>query len=106
MRFRSDGGPDDHWNLTTLCHVHHNLVHGPIQSIAVSGSAPDELLWEIGRRPRTPPLIVFRSYRRTENPEARALAESDVRRIKAAFDTAWNTRFARPHSPERASAHA
>ena len=73
MRYRSDCGPDDHWNLTTLCYVHHDLVHGSIQSIAVSGSAPDELLWEIGRRPRKPPLIVFRSYRRVPNPEARAL---------------------------------
>ena len=94
MRFRSDCGPDDHWNLTTLCYVHHDLVHGSIQSIAVSGSAPNELLWEIGRRPRKPPLIVFRSYRRAENPEARALAESDVQRILAAFNVAWQSRFA------------
>ena len=49
--FRSRGGSDDLSNLTSLCAVHHlQGVHKG--RIRVSGSAPDQLHWEVGSRAR------------------------------------------------------
>jgi hypothetical protein len=45
--FRSASGPDVAWNRTTLCAVHHHRgVHAG--SLAIRGSAPDGLIYELG----------------------------------------------------------
>ena len=47
VRFRSAGGSDDPSNLTRMCAVHHlQGIHG--ERIRVSGTAPDNLRWELG----------------------------------------------------------
>jgi HNH endonuclease len=49
VTYRSAGGGDDLANLVSLCAAHH--LHGVHMGfIRVSGKAPDELHWELGRR--------------------------------------------------------
>jgi hypothetical protein len=49
IRFRSANGSEESWNKVSLCAVHHLLgVH--MGNIHVSGRAPGELLWILGRR--------------------------------------------------------
>ncbi|HYV20038.1 MAG TPA: DUF222 domain-containing protein [Verrucomicrobiae bacterium] len=46
--YRSRGGPDDGWNLVTLCRFHHQRgEHGGLLSIR--GRAPIDLIWRLGR---------------------------------------------------------
>lgn len=46
--YRSRGGPDDGWNLVTLCRFHHlRGEHGDLMQ--VRGRAPDGLTWHLGR---------------------------------------------------------
>ena len=49
IRYRVHGGPDEEWNLISVCLAHH---HGGIHDgrLRVSGRAPDELAWEFGLR--------------------------------------------------------
>jgi hypothetical protein len=56
--FRSKGGPDFDWNLTSVCEEHHRAIHRG--EIRVSGRAPDGLVWELGCRPGRPPLMRLR----------------------------------------------
>ncbi len=52
IRFRSEGGPDEPSNRTTLC-AHHHLrgVHGAHGgSVRIRGNAPDGLVFELGGR--------------------------------------------------------
>src|SRR4051794_18036262 len=51
IRFRSAGGSDDPSNLTSICSVHHlqSIHRGRIR---VSGTAPDQLRWQLGIRGR------------------------------------------------------
>jgi hypothetical protein len=45
--YRSHRGPDDPWNLTTLCAWHHQRgVHG--RGLKIRGRAPDDLDFELG----------------------------------------------------------
>jgi hypothetical protein len=45
--YRSHQGPDDPWNLTTLCAWHHQRgAHGT--GLKVRGRAPDDLVFELG----------------------------------------------------------
>jgi len=47
IQFRSAGGPDESWNLTTLCAYHHERgVH--TGAISVRGRAPDQLTYTLG----------------------------------------------------------
>ncbi|HXI03412.1 MAG TPA: HNH endonuclease [Candidatus Saccharimonadales bacterium] len=56
---RSEGGTDAPWNLITLCAACHlRLLHDG--RIRVTGRAPDDLLWELGREPGRDPFAVFR----------------------------------------------
>ncbi len=49
VRPRSQGGPDEEWNLVSLCAFHHlRGIHGG--RIRSTGRAPDELIWEVGLR--------------------------------------------------------
>jgi hypothetical protein len=44
--YRSHAGPDDAWNLTTLCAWHHQRgEHG--KALKVRGRAPDDLAFEL-----------------------------------------------------------
>jgi len=44
---RSQGGPDEDWNLVGLCPAHH--LHGVHRGwVRVRGRAPDALVWELG----------------------------------------------------------
>jgi hypothetical protein len=46
LRLRSQGGSDDEWNLISLCAAHHlRGIHGGL--LRVTGSAPDELRWQV-----------------------------------------------------------
>jgi hypothetical protein len=56
--FRSRGGPDFDWNLTSVCDEHHRAIHRG--EIGVRGRAPDRLTWELGCRPDGPPLMRLR----------------------------------------------
>jgi hypothetical protein len=53
--FRSTGGPDFDWNLTSVCEEHHQAIHRG--EIRVRGRAPARLIWELGCRPGRPPLV-------------------------------------------------
>ena len=108
IRYRSDCGPDEPWNLTTLCYVHHiGQLHGSFAAIYVSGTAPDKLVWEIGRRRGKRPLLTFHGDRRVDLPEEGAdEADSDLRdKLQAAISAASRARSVPPHSPDRAPAH-
>ncbi len=51
--FRSDAGPDDAWNRTSLCAAHHHrCVHEGIGRIRIRGRAPDGLRFEL-------PLVTY-----------------------------------------------
>jgi hypothetical protein len=56
--FRSTGGPDFDWNLTSVCEEHHRAIHRG--DIRVRGRAPNGLIWEMGCRPGRPPLMRLR----------------------------------------------
>jgi hypothetical protein len=57
--FRSRGGPDFTWNLTSVCDEHHRaFIHSG--TIRVHGRAPDSLVWELGCRPGHKPLLRLR----------------------------------------------
>jgi hypothetical protein len=50
VRYRSRGGGDDDWNLTTVCFEHH--IQGIHEDrIRCRGTAPEGLVWELGIRP-------------------------------------------------------
>jgi hypothetical protein len=43
---RSAGGPDEMWNLTSVCVAHHlRGIHGG--KLRVTGKAPDQLCWTL-----------------------------------------------------------
>ena len=84
------------------------LVFGA--AIYVSGTAPDKLVWEIGRRRGKPALLTFHGDRRVDLPDDGAgglAADSDLRdKLQAAISAASRALLAPPHSPDRALAHA
>lgn len=49
VRFRSQGGSNDEWNLVAVCSAHHlqGIHHGLIR---VTGTAPGGLVWEFPGR--------------------------------------------------------
>jgi hypothetical protein len=50
IRFRSQGGSDDTWNLVTLCAMHHRQgIHNGY--VLLTGQAPHKLVWKLGLRP-------------------------------------------------------
>jgi hypothetical protein len=53
---RSQGGPDEAWNRTTLCAFHHlRAVHAG--TVSCRGRAPEGLVFELGLRANGPPLL-------------------------------------------------
>ncbi len=44
--FRSHKGPDDPWNLVTVCRGHHEMLHAG--RIRLTGRAPGRLIWSMG----------------------------------------------------------
>ncbi len=68
--WRSDGGPDDPWNLITLCAAHHQMVHEGI--VEIGGWAPWALIIRQGVDPRNNRAAdAFRNGRRTSDESAR-----------------------------------
>jgi len=60
IRFRSACGSDAPENRITLCAFHHQRgLHAGL--LRIQGRAPDGLLFELGLRPGTPPLLRYRS---------------------------------------------
>jgi hypothetical protein len=58
VRFRSRGGVNGRENRTTICAAHH--LHGVHDgTIRVSGTAPDDLAWDLGVRAAAPPLLRY-----------------------------------------------
>jgi hypothetical protein len=56
--WRSAGGPDDDWNLVTLCAWHHlRAVH--LGTVRLLGRAPRGLVFELGVRAGAPPLARY-----------------------------------------------
>jgi hypothetical protein len=51
IRFRSHGGGDQSWNLTSPCGPDDHIDGIHTGRIRVTGKAPDELVWYIGRKP-------------------------------------------------------
>ena len=53
---RSQGGGDEMTNLTTVCFHHHldGIHHG---LVSVGGRAPDQLVWELGRKVGKAPIL-------------------------------------------------
>jgi hypothetical protein len=50
IKYRSHGGGDEDWNLTSVCAAHH--LHGVHDGyVRVRGEAPFGLQWELGERP-------------------------------------------------------
>ena len=45
--FRSQGGPDDPWNLSAVCLGCHRLIH--LGFLSARGRAPDAITWSVGR---------------------------------------------------------
>ena len=59
IRFRSHGGPDDDWNLITLCAGCHRLLHDG--KVAIRGTAPLGLTIFVGRYEDGSPREVYRA---------------------------------------------
>jgi hypothetical protein len=60
IEFRSAGGSDAPDNRVALCAFHHQrCLHAGL--LGVHGRAPDQLVFELGRRPEGPPLARYRS---------------------------------------------
>ncbi len=56
---RSHGGGDEMENLTTVCWKHHlEGIHRGL--VWVTGRAPDQLVWELGRKAGEPPVLATR----------------------------------------------
>ena len=69
IRYRSQVGPDDEWNLAFLCHTHHLELLHQRGFIRVTGRAPDDLLFELGIRPDGTATEVFVNEERVADPE-------------------------------------
>ena len=55
--WRSRGGPDEEWNLTTVCDTHHlEGIHAGV--IHVSGDAPHRLVWGLGMKHNQALIVV------------------------------------------------
>ncbi len=68
--WRSGGGPDDPWNLITLCAAHHQMVHEGI--VQIGGWAPWALIIRQGVDPRNNRAAdAFKNGRRTSDKTAR-----------------------------------
>ena len=59
LRYRSQCGPDDEWNLAFLCSTHHLELLHQRGLIRVHGRAPDHLVFELGIRPDGTATEVF-----------------------------------------------
>ncbi len=82
--FRSKGGPDASWNLTSVCDEHHRAIHRG--EIRVHGRAPDRLVWELGCRPGLRPLLRLRGevYWAGDTPDlAESIGTGDTARQRA-----------------------
>ena len=83
VEYRSRGGSDEPWCLTSLCRFHHALLHTGV--IGVSGRAPFELVW-------TPPRLMREILERRRNNRSVFVGELDIREwpsgneAKAAYD--------------------
>ena len=69
VRFRSRGGRDEPWNLTSVCRFHHELIH--VEQVSVRGRAPAELDW-------MPPKLMQEVLDRRRNRPSIWLGELDV----------------------------
>jgi hypothetical protein len=50
IRFRSQGGSDETWNLVTICSMHHRRgIHDGY--VLLTGQAPHNLVWKLGLNP-------------------------------------------------------
>jgi len=66
-RFRSQGGGDEDWNLSIVCHGHHGHVIHEGRG-RMWGRALQRLRWELGCRPGHRPLIRLKGEKIIEGP--------------------------------------
>jgi hypothetical protein len=69
--FRSRGGANQRKNRIAVCAAHHlHGIHGG--SVRASGTAPHDVLWELGLRRNGPALLAFVGDRRCVDEQGRA----------------------------------
>jgi len=68
LRYRSQLGPDDPWNLLFLCYTHH-IESAHRGRLRVHGRAPDDVVFELGIRPDGTALEKFVNQDRELVPE-------------------------------------
>jgi len=67
IEFRSEGGGDEDWNLSVVCHGHHaHVIHEGRGRMW--GRAPQRLYWELGCRRGHRPLMRLRGEKILEGP--------------------------------------
>jgi hypothetical protein len=71
IRFRSQGGSDEAWNLAHMCHTHHLELLHRLGAIRVHGRAPGNLVFELGIRPDGTAVDVFVNEERVVDPVSR-----------------------------------
>jgi len=58
IQFRSRGGSNARWNRIAICAAHH--LHGIHDAtIRATGTAPDNIEWQLGVRSQAPPLLTY-----------------------------------------------
>jgi len=78
LRYRSQGGPDDEWNLAFICHTHHLEMLHERGFIRVHGRAPDHLVFELGIRPDGTATEVFVNEERIDARRIRVPLNSNA----------------------------
>ena len=64
--WRSKGGCDEHWNLLTLCKVHHKHILHDLMALKIEGTAPHNLTFTFGSNSRDidGPFLIYHNGRK------------------------------------------
>ena len=66
---QSPGGCDEHWNLLTLCKVHHKHILHDLMALKIEGTAPHNLTFIFDPHPENGegPFLIYHKGRRKPN---------------------------------------
>jgi len=69
--WRSKGGCDEHWNLITLCKVHHSYILHELMALKIEGKSPDNLTFIFDPHPGNGegPFVKYRNGRKVSGIE-------------------------------------